>query len=189
MSAREYLERDSATWPLWQRRLLFGLRWPMRLIYILSGLIVGLRTALLIPVNPAIVFAAALALLTSATWMALAILVEMLHLSFDVPEIAPAWLRRLLRVCSFPVLWGGAMTASLCALVPLIVIFPSLRDTAIARIGVALICLGVVPMLLLVAGVVFAIPIIIPIAIVSSIRNRRDRRYRELYRNRRLPPW
>lgn len=189
MSARDFLERGSATWPLWQRRLAVGVRWPVHLIFILSGLIVGLRTALLIPVNTVVVVVAAVVLVACAAWAALGIAVEMSHLSYDVPEIAPAWLKRIMRVCLFPIRYGSALTVSLVVYVPLVVVFPSLRDAVITRIVVAFICLGLVPIFLMVAGVVLALPVVIPIGIVRNIRNRHDRRYRELYRNRRLPPW
>lgn len=189
MSARETLERDAATWPLWQRLLVLGLRWPVRTIFFVSGVIVSLRTVLHIPINDVVVFAAMVVLIAITIWMSLAGAVEMLRMSFEMPGIAPAWIKRVISTWSFLARWGGAMAMFPVGFLLMILIFPSLRNEAVIYVALALICLGLAPMLLLIAVLVLALPIVIPIGIVRSIRNRRDRRYREIYRYLGHPPW
>lgn len=191
--AREALEREAAVWPLWQRRLALGLRWPVRLIYALCFVVVLLDAVMRIPINGAILLPAKVGMVALSLWFAAAALVRALHLSSVVPEPMPRWLKRIMRACLFPVRWGLALAAPLAELVPLVFVFPSVRGTTIAEVVAALICVGIAigagPMLMVIAGVVLALPIIIPIGIVRSIRNRRDRRYREIYRYLGHPPW
>lgn len=193
VSARESLERGAATWPQWQRRLALGLRWPVRLIYALCFAIVLLDAVLRIPINGAILLPAKSGMVALSLWFAAAELVRALHFSIDVTEPMPRWLQRIMRACVFPARWGLALAAPLVELVPLVFVFPSLRGTTAAEVVAVLICIGIAigagPMLVVVAGVVLALPIIIPISIVRSIHNRRDRRYREIYRYLGHPPW
>lgn len=193
VSAREALERDLATAPPWQRRLLFGRRWPVRIAGALC-LGVVLVSDMLVPLNGAVVLAARVLLVAVVIWAALADALDVLCFAISLPENLPRWLRRALDVwLRYPCRLGFALGCALANLVPLFLAFPSLPGTALAYWFATLLLIGLAPvglsMLLVLAVVVLAIPIAIPIGIVRSIRNRRDRRYREIYRYMGRPPW
>lgn len=192
-SAREALERDAATWPRWQRRLLSGRRWPVRV----AGAIclgVVLVSDMHVPLNGAVVLAARALLVAFVAWATAADAVAFLHFSITVPNLLPRRLRQALDVWwTYPCRLGAALGCSLMEMALVVPAFPSLMGSALASWYIALMLIGLAPVMLscaaLFAGVVLALPIAIPIGIVRGIRNRRDRRYRELYRDGRLPQW
>lgn len=193
VSAREELERDAATWPLWQRRLHSGRRWPVRVAGALC-LGVALISEMFVPLNGAVVLAARVLLVAFVAWMTAADMVEFLHFSITMPDFLPGWLRRALDVWwKYPCRLGAALGCSLMEMALVVPAFPSLVDSALASWYIALMLIGLAPSALsltvLVGGGLLALPIIIPIGIVRGVRNRRDRRYREIYRYLGHPPW
>ena len=188
VSARAGGERNTETRLRWRRRLL-GRHWPWRAIYALSAAIVLLDSVLLVPVNNVILFPSKIVVVTASCWMAVDGMISVLRMSLAAPQTAPIWLQRVIRVWSYPTRWGAAAAIGLAALVPLVFVFPSLRGTPVAYAALVAMGLGLAPMLLLVVVVVLAIPVAVPIGTVRAIRNRRNRRYREIYRYMGRPPW
>ena len=197
LSARKALERDATTWPLWQQRLLFGRRWPVRVMGALC-LAVVLVSELFVPLNGAVVLAAHVLLVACAAWVALADALTILHFSITMPAFLPSWLRWALDMWwRYPCRLGAALGFPLMDIGLLTIpAFPSVPGSALANgylalllISLAPVMLSVLVILVMVAAVIAFLPFAIVIGIVRSIRNRRERRYRQLYRDRRLPQW
>lgn len=193
MSAREALERDAASASLWQRRVLFGHRWPVRIAVALC-LGVVLVSDIFVPLNGAVVLAAGALLVALVIWAALADALAVLRFSIELPDSLPCRLRHPLYTwLQYPCKWGAALGCALTNLVPTFLAFPSLRGSALAYWFAALLLIGLAPVgfsiLLVLTVAVFAIPIVIPVGIVRGVRSRRDRRYREISRYMGRPPW
>lgn len=188
-SARETLERDAAAWPLWQRRLHFGRRWPVRVAGALCFGVV-LISEMFVALNGGVVLAARVLLVAFVAWMTAADMVAFLHFSITMADFLPGWLRRALDIWwKYPCRLGAVLGCSLAEMAIAISAFPRLVGSTLANWYVALMLIGLAPtalsMVVLVGGGLLAIPI----GIVRGIRNRRDRRYREISRYLGYPPW